>query len=388
AQVSRLVQEGKYHLAVTRLATDSDRHESLTREQRRKLDELRGNSELQLRLAIHRTYRFLYYPSGDVPARSAGLAREVLSAQEQGDVKKDQSHVLLEALRRLDKAHTADDAPVAPEYLKHVAWTMGRPSVTPGDLRRAYARRRALRILFNPEPLKKGIREGITRGHWVYYDPAEGVGYGASSPPPLVRLDDDADLMEPEEAARRSIPIKGETVLPERCPVCGNPAPECVCAREEPEEEEVLLQAEGNVDQALQRLVDKMHDAGIPALRTLQISVSGDGREGAQELQSIGLAVPQMGPGGFNLDVKAAADFGTKEDLRLEFRGPWERYRRLKDVTDPLFRQAGRFHVNASLTIGFAEGEGSPDRLNSIREVLRTLNLGHIKAKAEPEDRP
>ncbi len=389
AQVASMIRATRYHLAVDRLASDPERQETLTRDQRKRLGELRGTSDLELRVAVHRVYRFLYCPSADTPERAAGLAREALPAQEQGDVRQDQTRVILESLRRLEKIYTADDPPIAPEFLRQKAWPAGRTAVTSGDLRRAFAMRRGLRMLLDHEPLRRGIKEGIARGRWIYYDPAEAMGYGAASPPPSIRLDDEVELMDLEEAARRGIVIKGVEAEVERCPVCGSRVEGCTCgedAGDKDGEEVTILQTEGVVDQAIQRLLDKLNDSGLKGIRQLKLMLEGNDEQGTRELRSLGLAVPQLGRGKCKLEVTAVAEFAQGDDLKLVFRGPWERYRALKDATDSLFRQAPGFHARAALTIDFEPGEGTPDRLNGIREVLRALDIGRVTVKAEPEE--
>lgn len=383
AQVPRMIEAARYWKAVGRLADDPERAKHLSVEQRKRLGERKDASLVELRLAIHRAYRFLYYPSADAPQAAAGLAREALPPQDQGDIERDQSQVILEALRRLEKVYIADDPPIAPEFLKSRAWPAGRPSVRVAELARAFAMRRGLRMLLDPRPLREGILEGIRRGVWVYYDPQEGVGYGAPSPTPYIDLAGEGELLEPAEVRARGILIKGEEAPreEERCPVCQQPAAACTCGIVPPPPTQ--LAAEGAVDQALQALVDQMHDRRVATLSRLTLRVQGEGASGLQELRSLGLAVPQLGPGSYRLDVRVTAELGPGDSLRLEFRGPWDRYRRLKDGLEVLLSQAARLEVETGLECGF-DDDGTVARLMAIREVLRSLNLGRVSVSAEP----
>lgn len=384
-QVGRMVEAARYWKAVRRLADETDRARTLTAEQRRRLRERRDESELALRVAIHRAYRFLFYPSAEAPKAAAGLVREALPAQEQGEVQRDQSQVLLDALRRLEKVYTADAPAIDPQFLKSRAWTAGRSAIRVDELARAFAMRRGLRMLLDTRPLRDGIHEGIRRGTWIYYDPSEGVGYGPSSPSPLISLDTDAELLEPAEARARAIPIKGEQIEPERCPLCGRPAQECTC-RPLPPEPERLLRGEGTLDQAIQQVVDGMHDRGVVTLASLRLGIQGSGGEGARELRSLGLAVPQLGPGQYRLEVRITAEFGGPDSLVVEFRGPWERYRRLKDSLEGLLSQAERLEATASLKCAFADPGCDVARLGEIRDVFRALDLGRVEAEAVPAE--
>jgi len=384
-QIARVVEAARFFLAVRRLADAPERQRALSPEQRRKLRERRDESELALRVAIHRAYRFLYYPSADVPGEAAGLAREALPAQDQGEVERDQSQVLLDALRRLEKVYTADSEPIDPQFLKSKAWTVGRRAVAVVDLLRAFATRRGLRMLLDPRPLRQGILNGVERGAWIYYDPIEGVGYGATSPPPAISLEGEAELLEPEEARARGVRVKGEAVEPERCPVCGNVAEACTCAPPAPAAERVLV-GSGAVDQALQQVLDGMHDRRLTAVSRLRLSVQGSGEEGARELRSLGLAVPQLGQGAYHLELRAAAEFRGADRLVVDFRGPWERYRRLKDAVEGLLREASRIETRATLECRFGESGCDAARLGEVRDILRALDLGHVEVQAEPRE--
>ncbi|HCJ11338.1 MAG TPA: hypothetical protein DHW14_09295, partial [Clostridiales bacterium] len=344
-----MVHKAREAEAIRRLMDNPERQKLLSPEQRRRLRARRDESELELRVAVHRAYRFLYYPSSDAPKSAAHLARETLPAQDQGDIRQDQSRVVLEVLRRLEKVYTADDPPIAPELIKRFAWTRGAREVAVAEVVRAFAMRRALRILLDVRPLREGILQGVRRGLWVYFNPAEGKGYGTESPPPLVRLDGDAVLLEPELARERSIAIVGTTPPEERCPVCGEPTAECRCKPPPPSPREGGIEASGTVDQAFQGILDHMHDRGLSSLAVLRLEVEGAGREGVRELRSLGLAVPQLGPGRFRLDLAVAAEFEEGGGMKLEFKGRWERYRELKDALVSSLQRATRADVRATL---------------------------------------
>jgi hypothetical protein len=384
-QVQRMIDAARYWKAVTRLADDPERGQRLSPEQRKRLRDRKDASLVELRVAIHRAYRFLYYPSADVPKSAAGLARETLPAQDQGDIERDQSRVILDVLRRLEKVYTADDPPIAPQFIKSRAWPKGRASARVTEIARAFGMRRGLRMLLHDRPLREGILEGIRQGLWIYYNPQEGLGYGTKSPTPFVDLTGEAELLEPAEARARGIRIKGEEQEEERCPVCGHPASACTCGTlPPPAPSSGVMQAEGAVDQALQAIVDQMHDRKVAVLSRLVVRVRGEGASGLQELRSLGLAVPQLGPGTYRLDVRVTAELGSQDSLRVEFRGPWDRYRRLKDGLEALLAQALRLEASAALEVGFDGGTGTLERLGTVREVLRTLNVGRIEVSAEP----
>jgi hypothetical protein len=88
-------------------------------------------------------------------------------------------------------------------------------------VRKEFARRISLPLLLDINQLKKTIKGGIQAEEWIYYVAEEQIGYGASSPPPVIACSDDTVLYEVAEAKSRGIKIKGEDAGPgPECPVC------------------------------------------------------------------------------------------------------------------------------------------------------------------------
>jgi len=90
-QVDHMVEVAQRYLAIRRIVGDADRMAEFTKEQREKLKNMQDAAELDVRVAITKAYRCLYYPSADAPKRAGGLARETLPPQDQGEVVKDQT---------------------------------------------------------------------------------------------------------------------------------------------------------------------------------------------------------------------------------------------------------------------------------------------------------
>lgn len=385
AQRESMIHAARLAEAVRRLADSREKQATLSPKQREELRSRKDESELQLRVAIHKAYRVLFYPSGEAHRSAAGLARESLPAQEQGEVKRDQSQVILEALRRLEKVYVADDPPVAPELIKRAAWPHGAREVAVADVARAFAMRRGLRMLLDPRPLREGISQGVRRGLWVYYDPAEGKGYGAASPPPPVRLDGEAVLLDLERARELGTPIEGAEPPAEHCPVCGEPAESCRCEAPPLPPPAGVLEASGVAEQALQYIADQMHDRGIQRLGALRIALEGDGIDGLRKLRSLGLAVPQLGPGQYRVKLAVTAEFGAGDSMKFEFRGPWERYRELKDALASVLEKARASYVSGHLECREPEGL-SAEALATAREVFQHFDLGRVQVTADQEE--
>ncbi|GIW55576.1 MAG: hypothetical protein KatS3mg082_1980 [Nitrospiraceae bacterium] len=384
-QVERMVEVTQRYLAVQRILSDPDRMGEFNKEQKDKLKKMGEAAELDLRVAVTKAYRHLYYPSADSPKRAGNLAHYLLQAEEQGEVEKDQTEVVLRALKTLEKVLTADDNPLNSQYVKAKAWPQNAPSISTEDLRRAFAQRLGLKMLLNIEQLKRTIREGVSKGVWVYYPTEERIGYGPPSPVPSVEISDNAVLYTPEEAQRVGIKIKGAEPVEEACPVCGKIT--CVCDEEEAEGGErprPTFRSEGTPGQAFQQLADQCHDHNIRLLRRLSIRVEGMGKDPARDARSLGLAIPQMGKVTINLDQKMVLEFGNGEKFAIEFAGSWDRYRRIKSLTDTLSQEALNASVWLLVKADFESGlDIASEQFHTIRDVLQSLNIGRVTVEGE-----
>ena len=393
-QVENMVDMARRYLALGRIVGDSSRMQEFHAEQRKRLKKMAEAAELDVRIAITKAYRHLFYPSADAPKRDSNLTREILPPQDQGDVIQDQTIVVLRVLKQLQKVLTADEATLPAAFVKAKAWDMGQTMVSTEDLRRSFARRLGLRILMDINQLKKTVRNGVSQGVWVYYDSVEGLGYSQISPVPAVQINEEAFLYTPEEAKRVGLKIRGEDEegspeLP--CPVCGEPISQCKCGKDEDDEPgegpipPVRLHAEGAPAQVFQSLLDQCGDHGIESLRQLVIRVEGQGREGATEARSLGLAIPQMGKADYHLEQAFNAEFGPDEAISVKFNGGWDRYKRLKQVTDAFGQEAGKLWVGTTLKVDFAGGLSvDSDQFQNIHEVLTTLGFGKMVLDAAP----
>ncbi len=394
-RVDGLVETAQRYLAIARITGDAQRMGEFTREQQKQLKKLGEAAELDARVAITKTYRHLYFPSADAPKRDAQLFHELLPAQDQGDVQKDQSAVVLRALRQQKKALTGNEPVQAAAYIKSRAWDTHQVTMTTEDLRKAFARRLGLPLLFDLNQLKKTILNGVKTQVWVYYDARAGVGYDHESPPPAVQVSEEAHLYLPEEAARLDLPIKGKMkpeALPPQptCPVCGNPADRCTCGESSDWTPPVVrppLRGEGVPQQAFQQLLDVCHDQEAARLAELRIVLHGEGQAGAQDMRTLGLIIPQLGKGEFRVDQVYNAEFSDGQYISNRIELTWNYYRQLKQATDALAQDAAKFTATTTLTITFPKGlEVSGDRFRTVHEVLTSVGLGPIRLEAEAAD--
>jgi hypothetical protein len=260
-------------------------------------------------------------------------------------------------------------------------------------------------MLLDVNQLKKTIRNGIDQGIWVYFDTDSQRAYGKDAPPPPVQISEDIILYTPEEAKRLGLwppkdtcPNCGKeriecTCEPELCPVCQNPVLKCTCAKpacpkcgQEPCICKGVIVAEGAPAQAFQSIYDQAQDKGIDTLVSLSIHIEGMGSEVVNDLIALGIAVPQMGKADYSINYNLSAEFGEGQNFSATFQGPWDRYKRLKTITDAFAKEASKASAVMNLSIGFQEGLNlQDDQFSMMKEILTTLEVGKIKVNAEPK---
>lgn len=399
-QVDRLIEVVQRYLAIQRIVGDADRLAEFSEEQRKQLKAMHEAAELDVRVAITRAYRYVFYPSADAPKSMQGLQRETLPAQDQGKVDKDQAGVLIGMLRQLQKVLTGDDPEMPAAYVKAKAWPAGKETVTTADLQREFCRRTGLKLLLDPNQLKKTIRKGCEQGVWIYFDAAEQLGYSRSSPAPLVQFSEDALLYTLDEAARLKLKVKGEKEEEPLCPLCGS-AP-CVCGDTEEEEEteekkqskKTLLRfsLDGVPAQVFQGVVDRFHDERRTQAGTMSIKCQGLGADAAKDARSLGLAIPQLGKGEFWIEADMTAEFGggsEREEFRVQFSGTWSRYKRLKQVTDAFGTEATKVTCALTVRAVFADGlDVQGEQFAQMRDIFTSLELGRLLVEVEEKALP
>lgn len=398
-QVENMVKVARRYLAIGRIVDDSDRMAEFNKEQKDRLRKERDAAELDVRISITKAYRYLYYPSADAHKADAFLQRETLPAQDQGDVDKDQTNVVLRVLRALKKVLTADDDQLSALYVRSKAWDQAQTSMSTEDLRRAFARRIGLRILLDLGQLKKTIKNGVDQKVWIYYDSQEGFGYDHESPPPAWQIGETALLYLPEEAERLGLHIKGkwkaddadETGVKATCPVCGLPEDQCICGVGGDGGSAAIpakFQGQGAVNQAFQQIVDQCQEHHITHISRLVIIMDGFGKQIANDVRALGLAIPQFGKTTLAIDLAVEATFGAagaKETFKQFFTGGWDRYKRLKPITEAFAQEAAELKARILVAATFDPVlEIAGTQLTTMRDVLTTLELGKLVLEAVP----
>ena len=99
----------------------------------------------------------------------------------------------------------------------------------------------------------------------------------------------------------------------------------------------------------------------------------------------MGLAIPQLGKGRFRVEQSFNAEFGEGESLSLTFNGAWDRYKRVKQLTDTFGQEASKLLAKTTLRADFPDGLAvDSDQFQTIHEVFTTLGFGHMVLDASP----
>lgn len=396
-QVDKMIDEARRYLALERITSSSERMREFTDDHQRKLREMKQTAEFNARVAITKAYRYLFYPSSDAPKDHAFLRRESMTPQAQGDTNIDQTNVVVRVLHNLEKVRTADDAPLSAAYLKSKAWDKNQVEMSTEELRRAFARRVSLPMLLDISQLQRTLENGIKTRQWVYYDTRDDWAYDADSPPTFWEISEHTRLYTPAEAERLKLRIKGKWQPPQAAPADGDtpPAPAEMPAPPAEWMAAILgdgrpqrLEGSGLPPQAFQQIWDQCDEHQAAALRRLQLKLYGSSKGHANSLQVAGLAIPQLGKAEFGINLRLVIQFDPPpgEELQLEFKGYWDRYKRFKQITDAFAREdVHSLLIDFTLTIDF--GRDVPlndDQLKTMRDVLAQLNMGPITLTAEP----
>ena len=385
--VEEAVDKARRYLAIQRLVSDIQRFSQYTKENQKRLKAVGQEAELTLRVAVTRLYRMLFYPDANAGQSTGQLSKTLLPAQQQGDVARDQSQVVLRTLRDLRKALTADDPDIPPAYLLAKAWPANAERATPRQLQKEYAMRTSLPILFDINKLKETIKIGIRTDKWVYYDPRRECAYSSTSPTsPLVEISDDVELVRVEAA--EGIPICGQHQPPpgENCPLCHKPTTQCACGTQPPPPPgRGVIQSQGAPAEALQRIVDIASERNITQLSALTFRSKGSGAGFLRDLQAVTHAVPQLPKSKVHADMRATFQLKDEGHLRVEFSGPWNQFREINNTTQRTARTAldSTGHIQLRLTFP-ASVDPAGREISSIRDALVRLKAGRLDITATP----
>lgn len=366
-------------IAIGKIVQDPERNADLPEDQKKRLREMDDAARLDVRVAITRAYKHLFYPSAEAPAKNAGLAYYEMTPQDQGKADADPSTVLLETLRALDKVLTGDSPEVAPSFVKNKAWAPEQQEMTTEDLRKEFAKRVGLKMLLENGQLKKTIKRGVQIGTWIYYDAASKAAYGKETEEPFVEISDDTILYTEEKARQLRIWPRSEIEVPgTECPICGH-AP-CDCPIDLPPldgKTPVSATQTGVPSKALAALIDSLAEAKVEKLGSLSIELRGATTDTAVDLRRLGLARPQLPPGEVVVALDMMAQTGA-EMLDVTYRGQWEGYTRIRTAVENALSESQKRNVSFRFDTLYKNGVPPQATLQAVREILVQLGLNSL----------
>ncbi|NLP06126.1 DUF499 domain-containing protein, partial [Candidatus Fermentibacteria bacterium] len=371
-------------IAIGKIVQDPERNSDLPPDQMKRLREMDDAARLEVRVAISRAYKHLFYPSADSSGKSAGLAYYEMTPQDQGKADAEQCSVLLSTLQALDKVLTGDSPEQAPSYVKSKAWAPDQDEMTTEDLRKEFAKRVGLKMLLEPGQLKKTIRRGVQQGTWVYYETGTKRAYGKGTEEPAVELSDDAILYTDDKARQLGIWPRTEIkTAPEVCPRCGHDPCDCpVGPPVEGKKGPFTATQTGVPSKALKALMDSFTEAKVEKLGSLSISLQGATSDTTADVKALGLAKPQLPIGEVSVMLEMTAQIHT-DKLEMSYEGTWEGYTRIRAAVEGSLAEAQKRNISFRIRSAFKSGVPAQDTLQAVREILMQLGLNSLSFTAE-----
>lgn len=206
--VASLRERIRKHMAITRILASDTRRTALGKAVVDRIDAIKGEAILEVRVAISRCYSHLYYPVKD--AKNSDLRHYELPARDKGQVQERQTGVILEVLRNEAKIRTTS---IPWDYLQNKTWprdhTVSPPAykaeIRVTDLEAPFWQDPSLPIIVDVTYIKEAVRTGVTAGKWVYYDADQQKAWCHDDPPPPVQMTDNVFLYLPEMAAEKGL---------------------------------------------------------------------------------------------------------------------------------------------------------------------------------------
>ncbi len=380
-QREAMVEVARRYVALSRL-TSPTRLAEYDEPQQDVLKERMGAAELDLRVAITRAYRHLFYPG----ATEAGLEHHMMDVQDAAQADQDQEKVLIGLLHQLKKVLIGDDDPLGPKYARDRVWRSGEQELSAAEYARRFAINRALPIVMVADQHKRTIKAGAEDGTWVYHDGSAQKTYHETAPP-VVAIDEDHMLYTYERAEELELfEEEPPPPQPEICPLCGKPKDECTCGRPpgpEPAPPTAVLAA-GVPKKAFIELLDNAEAAQVTHLGALKVTV-----DAVQELRVLALALPQLVELQMAVSVTEGRYLAEFEggDVQLQFTGPWEEMREVREFIEAFDRQAEKRDVRISVQMQFEEPVApGGQELGRMRDAFDRLSLGKIELEGTPAE--
>lgn len=204
-EIEPLTAAVKRFLAAEAIIDSDDRQAELGPDVIKKVQKMKEEYVLEVRVAISKAYSHLYYPSN--AKVTDNLGHVALSPADKGTVKPKQTEVILAQLRDVAKVKDAGAGPLAWNVIQQkVMGTQQR--ITTADVLAHFWFDPSLEIPVDTLRLAEAIKNGIKNDGWVYYDALAQKSYTSTDAPPAVQFDADRYLYTQVEAEKDGILAK------------------------------------------------------------------------------------------------------------------------------------------------------------------------------------
>jgi len=228
--------KAKELLALVRLLKDYNEGKSylsgLSSLQHDELNRKREESELFLKVAVTIAYKHIFAPTvqaGLPDHQQKRPLRQLTLRDTEGDVETriesstSAEAAIVEFLRNSGAARTADDKPLAPEFILDNLWPKNNDAITGDEFKKMFYRKPKAGLHFSEELIRKSMQDGVRDAKWYAIDGAKlfdkdhAVQFQArfTSDLKLVIVDSDEGRRLKEQFT---------------CPKCGKLKSECTCS--------------------------------------------------------------------------------------------------------------------------------------------------------------
>jgi hypothetical protein len=365
---------------VRRLALETlkspDRLNDLAEHQREIIRQQFAKSDHEVAVAIQQCYRHVFYPSRvDRLSEGVDLAHTAIDTPSASEAPGAGQQAVARVLRDSNKLRTAQDTPDSPSYIRDRTPLKTHGQMTTAALRNEFWRDAGLPILVGDDIFVKAVRNGIDQGVYVYR--RGDLLYGEGDPHASITIDEQATLFAMGYATDHGIWPRQSPKAPESGapPDSGEgrvvgPAPPVPPTHVGPGPGDLTV--EGVLKEALAQLWEQARARKWTSVDTVTIRMFEIG-DAFRLLGAVGAI------SGATKTVFISGNYETTDggSLSLEFKGPVDDAKPLKDFLEPQLRAAREKSLDATFTFTFGEGlTMAGDSADKIAERLTRLASG------------
>jgi len=326
-QLDRLFDRTREMLAVEQATQDPDLLNSLESVQRQRLDERKGGSKLDFRVALCNTYRHLYYPG------EGGLRQATLPPQDTAGAKRSQQQVLYDTLKGLRQIQEANQ-PLSPEWVRAKVWPGAQDKVGVKALYEQFYAKAGLPLLQTPTVLVDCIVAGIRTDAWRATQGDIIISKLRNNIPVTIDLAGDIVLYDPsalDDSLPPVTPMPTAAAHVRETPTSyatgGANSSRGSTTTVAPPVPASAVTGMGDVNRAFAEMRDECERERISAIKRLTLEV-----EGKDAVRALGLALPGLPRRGVSIQQKMQAYIGESDYLTMEYSLPLDKTNSLRSA--------------------------------------------------------